>query len=297
MNAVAVRGLVKRYRGFDLGKLDFEVPEGYVAALIGPNGAGKTTLLKALLGLAPLDSGEVEILGFAMPGEELRAKEEIGFAPETPCLYERLTPIEMGALAGGFFRAWDGARYAELLGRLDVPPRKRIKELSKGAKMKCQLALALSHKARLLVLDEPAAGLDPEARLELLDLIRAEMELEGRTALISSHITSDLDKIADFFFVLRAGRIVLSGSRTDLEERLRLVRGDPGQAELLEKAAARGSFGLLGMERGPRGFTALVDGGEAAAAAIGGHAVTEAPRLEDLLVYGTKGESDAQAGR
>ncbi len=296
MNAIAVSGLVKRYRGFTLGGLDLELPEGYVGALIGPNGAGKTTLLKALIGLAPVDGGRIELLGLPMPAKDLEIKEELGFAPEQPCLFEGLTPLEMGELARPFFRGWDGKRYAELLARLSVEPRKRIKHLSKGAKMKCQLALALSRRARLLLLDEPAAGLDPEARRTVLDLVREEMEGEGRTALISSHITSDLDRIADYFFVLRGGKVALSGSRSDLEERLRLVRGDPAMAGRLEEACAAGRLGLLGLERGPAAFTALVDGAEAALAALDGRGLVERPRLEDLLVYGTKGGSDAQAG-
>jgi ABC-type multidrug transport system ATPase subunit len=153
----------------------------------------------------------------------LRIKAGVGFAPEAPCLFESLTPLEMGSLAGRFFASWDGRRYETLLARLGVEPRRWIKRLSKGAKMKCQL-----------------------------ELLREEMEKEGRTVLVSSHVTSDLDKIADCFHVLREGLLALSGSCADLTDRPRLVRGDEAGASLLEAAVREGKLALLGLARPPR---------------------------------------------
>lgn len=289
MNAVEIRGLCKTYKEFALRGVDLELGEGFVGALIGRNGAGKTTLIKCLLELARRDGGEIRICGLPIPERGLEARALVGFVPEVPCLHEKLTPLAMGRIVSRFFRLWDQKRFEFLLERLAVPAGRKIRELSKGGRTKCQFALAMSHGAKLIVMDEPAASLDPVARREILSIMQEELERDGVSILISSHITSDLDKIADYFFVLDSGSIAISGTRIDLSERYRLVKGGLGEAELLVESAKAGLVRLMGMERGPHAFAALVEGREGAWRHLDARFLVENPSLEDLLILGSQG--------
>ncbi|MDP3177408.1 MAG: ABC transporter ATP-binding protein [Spirochaetaceae bacterium] len=286
MNAIEINGLRKKYKDFRLEVESLELPEGYVGALVGRNGAGKTTLIKAILELVRRDSGEIRLLGLALPARSLEARAQVGFVPETLCLHETVTPRTMGRIVSRFFASWDGKRYDELLARLDIQADKKIKQLSKGQKMKCQVALALSHGARLLVMDEPAAGLDPIARREILAIMREELEREGLSILVSSHITSDLDRIADYFFVMDEGRVALSGTKVELAERYCLVKGGPAEAAVLERPDSAAGVRVLGIEKGTHGFAALVDGRREARRLLGESVVYENPGLEDVLALG-----------
>jgi len=286
MKAIEIRGLRKKYKGFSLDVGSLDLPEGYVGALVGRNGAGKTTLIKAMLELVRRDSGEIRLLGLDLPARSLEARSMIGFVPETLCLSETTTSRTMGRIVSRFFPTWDGKRFSQLLERLEVPADKRIKLLSKGQKMKCQVALALSHRSRLLVMDEPAAGLDPIARREILAILREELEREGLSILVSSHITSDLDRIADYFFVMDGGQVALAGTKVELAERYCLIKGGASEAEVLERPLSAAGIRVLGIEKGAYGFAALVDGRREARRLLGDSAVYENPGLEDMLALG-----------
>lgn len=274
--AVQTEGLTKRLGGFALQNLDIQVPRGTITGLVGANGAGKSTLLKLLLGLLAPDAGRIRLLGedALSHGPHLRAR--IGYVQESPTLPRLLRAPELGRMVAPFFPTWDDAAYQRSLDTFEVPSRTPFKDLSQGNRMKVSLALALAHHPELLILDEPTSGLDPLARRDLLDCLLEVVQDESRTVLFSTHITSDLDRVADQVAFLKGGRLLLAGPKDDLTEAWVLVKGG---AELLASEAGRAPAGgrrtALGVE--------LLCRAEA-----GGwppDALLERPRLEDLLYF------------
>ena len=218
--AVDMRGVTRRQGSFTLGPLDLTVPTGSVVGFVGPNGAGKTTTLKALLGIAPIDAGSIRVLG-APPGV---AMDRIGVALDSPTLAPGWTPRTAGRCLSRFHPHWDDERFTRLLSRFEVPAHTRVKDLSRGEGLKLSLALALAHAPELLVLDEPTSGIDPVARLDVLDVLRDFMVDPTHSILFSTHITSDLERIADRLHVIAEGRTVFEGSLDELGERWAIVR-------------------------------------------------------------------------
>ena len=210
--AAALHGVAKHYHGFTLGPLNLEIPAGSIVGLIGENGAGKTTLLKLLTGVNRPDAGTVELLSATPDDAAVRAK--IGVVFEDAYFYESLTPAQVGAsLRGIFGPAWDAGYFAALLEQFHLPPKKSIKELSRGMRMKLNLASALAHRPGLLVLDEATSGLDPAARSEILDILLDFIQDERRSVLLSSHITTDLEQIADTIAYLHHGQLLFAKNK------------------------------------------------------------------------------------
>ena len=274
--ALALRGVTVRVGGFALADVSFELPTGYVLGLLGPNGAGKTTAIRTLLGMLRPESGSVEVLGRTLPApDDLR--QDVGVVLDRPSLVEdwRLDDVERALRP--FYRRWDAARYAELLAGFGLDRRARVKALSRGMAMKLQIAVALSHDARLLLLDEPTSGLDPVARDELVGILGDYLVDEGRSVLFSTHITSDLERIADHLTLLRAGRVVRTGTRDDLLAAYRLVRGSA------EELPADGLVPLLGARRTPVGVEALVAADDVPL--LGPGVLVERPTLDQVVVH------------
>ncbi|UCC73732.1 MAG: ABC transporter ATP-binding protein [Gemmatimonadota bacterium] len=282
-----VDGLCKRYPGFALADVSFTLPRGYIMGLIGPNGAGKTTTLKLILGLLRRDDGAIRAFGLdpARQGAALRSR--IGFVHDEPHFYRHLTLTGNAALVARFYRSWEWETFRRLADAFELPLRKRFGALSHGNKTKFALALALSHRAELVVLDEPTSGLDPVFRRDLLDTLTELLQDERTSILFSTHITSDLERIADFITLIQNGRIVFSAAKDEILERWALVKGG---LELLERLP-RGYF--RGIHRGAHGFEALTDDVAAARRELGGSAVIEAATLDDLVLYTTESEPDA----
>jgi len=214
--AINMRGVSKQYYGFALDHIDFQVPKGCVVGLIGENGAGKTTLIKAALGLINIDEGDIRIQGRSMKDDEIGIKEEIGVVFDENSFPETLNLKTLHKIMPSIFRKWDAQRFEELAGRFGLPFDKKIKDFSKGMKMKLNIAAALSHDAKLLILDEATGGLDPVVRDEILDLFLEFMQEEDHSVLISSHITSDIEKIADYIAFIRNGKIVFFQNKDEL---------------------------------------------------------------------------------
>jgi len=274
--ALALHGVTVRVGSFALEDVSFELPTGYVLGLVGPNGAGKTTAIRTLLGMLRPESGRVEVLGRTLPApDDLR--QEIGVVLDRPSLVEdwRLDDVERALRP--FYRRWDADRYADLLAGFGLDRRAKVKALSRGMAMKLQIAVALSHDARLLLLDEPTSGLDPVARDELVGILGDYLVDEGRSVLFSTHITSDLERIADHLTLLRAGRVVRTGTRDDLLTAYRLVRGS---AEELPEA---GLVPLLGARRTPVGVEALVAADDVPL--LGPDVLVERPTLDQVVVH------------
>jgi len=276
--AIEVNGLTKSFGHFSLERVSFSLSRGHIMGLVGPNGAGKTTRVKLLLGLLRRDAGEVRLLGYDTLREAPEILPRLGFVLDTPCFYPHLKPAVFGQMVGRFYPTWDPARFHKLCREFELPLDRRIGRYSRGMKMKLALVLALAHDAELIVMDEPTAGLDPVFRRQLLERLAALIQDERRAVLFSTHITSDLERVADFITCLDQGRILFSSTRDEIHSRWALVRGG---GELLEP----GLLPLLrGVARGAFGFRALTDrAGEVRARLRDTDAVVERASLDDLM--------------
>ena len=235
--AVQIRALTRRQGSFTLGPLDLTVPTGSVVGFIGPNGAGKTTTLKALLGIVPSDSGSIRVLG-APPGH---AMDRIGVVFDSPALVPDWTPPVAARCLSRFHTHWDDQTFARLLARFEVPAHTCVKDLSRGQGLKLSLALALAHDPQLLVLDEPTSGIDPVARLDLLDVLRDFMVDPTHSVIFSTHITSDLERIADRLHLIARGRTVFEGSLDELGEQWAIMRAPLEDLDAAARAALVGA--------------------------------------------------------
>lgn len=222
-NALELQGVKKKYRDFTLDIEELVLERGYILGLIGRNGAGKSTTLKIAMNMVYPDSGQVKVLGRTQPFEELDIKRRVGYVEETPTFYEEMTIEWMARLVSGYFPTWDDNLYGSYLRKFDLNPKKRVKELSKGMKVKLALALALSHRPELLVLDEPASGIDPVVRRELLQEIGEVIKDDSRTVVFSSHITQDIEQIADYIAILESGSLVEYSDKESLLDRWKKV--------------------------------------------------------------------------
>ena len=275
--AAALHGVAKHYHGFTLGPLNLEIPAGSIVGLIGENGAGKTTLLKLLTGVNRPDAGTVELLSATPDDAAVRAK--IGVVFEDAYFYESLTPAQVGAsLRGIFGPVWDAGYFAALLEQFHLPPKKSIKELSRGMRMKLNLASALAHRPELLVLDEATAGLDPVVRGELLDLFLEFIQDERHSIVMSSHITADLEQIADSIAYLHNGQLLFQENKDDLLQEYGVLHcGEDVLTSLpagLVVFTRRGAYGCESLVRERRTVQELLP-----------EAVCDAARLDDIMRF------------
>lgn len=217
MNKLEIKNLSKSYGGFCLYKVSFEVKAGSAVGLIGENGAGKSTVIKSVLGVIRPDGGEIYLDGHYL-NDNPAFRKKLGYVLEDTGLPAELTLKEVSRVFGGMFSGWNEKRFLSLAARLELPADKRIKEFSKGMKMKAAISSALSYDTEALILDEPTSGLDPVARDGILDLLYDYRE-EGRAVLISSHITSDLEKLCDYIVYIHGGKVVLGGEKDELLRR------------------------------------------------------------------------------
>lgn len=234
-NALTVSGLTKKYKDFTLSDISFAVPQGTIVGLIGENGAGKSTIMNAILGLIHKDAGAVTIFGKREQEIDFSARNQIGVVFDRGNFPEGLTPKALNGLLKNVYSAWDEALYFSSLKKLSLPADKKIKSFSKGMKMKLAIIVSLSHHARLLILDEPTSGLDPIMRDDILDLFLDFVQSEDHSILVSSHITSDLEKIADYIVFIHEGRLVFSKPKEELLESYGIVKCGAAQFAALDK--------------------------------------------------------------
>ena len=286
-SAIRLDAVVRTQGSFTLGPLDMTVPVGMVTGFVGPNGAGKTTTIKAMLGMVGIDAGSIGVLDGA-PGAR---RDRIGVVLDAVALPREWTAVSAARNLERFYPDWDRDLLDDLLTRLDVPARVKIKDLSRGQGVKLQLALALAHRPELLILDEPTSGLDPVARLEVLDILRDFLVAEGRTVLFSTHITSDLERIADHLHIIGAGRTRFAGTLPDLVEQWAMARG-PVSALTPEAEAV-----LTGTRRNGAGaFSGLIR--TADTAVFGPDVLIEPPSIDEAVVAMTRGpEPDRRSAR
>ncbi len=217
-NAIEIDGLTKKYDGFTLDNISFNVPKGSIMGFIGQNGAGKTTTINSLLNIIKKDSGTIRILGLDNEKDEIAIKEQIAAVFDELPFHDQLNANHISIILRDIFKEWDNEKYFEYLDRFALPRKKKIGQFSKGMKMKLQIAAALSHNAKLLIMDEATTGLDPVVRNEILDIFLEYLQDENHSILMSSHITSDLEKIADSVTFIDKGKLLLTGYKDDILE-------------------------------------------------------------------------------
>ncbi len=237
--ALEIDRLCKKYARFALQNVTLGIPRGSVVGIVGENGAGKSTTIKAVLGLVGYDSGTIEILGQSATGHERALKQRLGVVLEDCEFPPFYRAKEIDKLLATAYPAWNSAQFMCYLEHFRIDPAKKLSEYSTGMRKKLAIAAALSHEAELLLLDEPTSGLDPIAREEVLDLLWEFMQNDRHSVLLSSHITSDLDKIADSIVFLHEGRVLLSATRDELQDALGLLRCSAETLSMLSPDAVR----------------------------------------------------------
>ena len=280
MNAIALNHICKSFGTFAIDDLTLEVPEGTICGLVGENGAGKSTTIRLLMNALRPDSGTATVLGVDTASPEfLAVKEDIGVVMDEAYFPEVLSAAQVGRVMARTYRRWDDVQYRQFLDRFELPEKKAFKDYSRGMRMKLAIAVALSHRPRLLVLDEATAGLDPIVRDEVLDLFSDFTRQEDHSILISSHILSDLEKLCDYIAFLHQGKLLFCEEKDALLDRYAIFAGTADQAESLEADAVVGRE-----DRGYGGVRCLVrrDG-------VPATLTLERPTVEDVILFLVKG--------
>lgn len=278
-----VKDLVKRYRAFTLDHVSFSLPKGSILGLIGENGAGKTTTLKLILNLIRKEGGTVSLFGMDPVRQERQVKEQIGVVLDESYFHDTLTPKDVAAGLRRIYPGWDDGLFERYLRRFSLPKGQAIKEFSRGMKKKLSIASALGHRPRLLILDEATSGLDPVVRSEILDVFLDFIQDEEHSILLSSHITSDLEKIADYLVFLHKGRVVFEEPKDDLLQRYGVLRCGEDVFARLERSQR------VGYRRSRFGYEVLVRD-RAALRRRFPSAVVDAATIEDIMLFYVRGE-------
>lgn len=274
--ALEIKDLTKKYKDFTLDGVSFKIEQGTVMGLIGQNGAGKTTIIKLIMNMIKRDGGEIKVCGLDNLTDEIAVKNKIGFVSDECYLFYNSNMANVGKSCAAVFDNWDGERFFSLLRKWDISEKKKIAAMSKGTQTKAMLAVAMSHGAELLILDEPTAGLDPVARIEILDLLREFVADGKRSVLFSTHITGDLDKIADVITLIIGGRIRESMSIDMIEDKYAVISGSNS---ILTKSNEAYTIGVRKLSTG---FEALVK--RADLPKFEGASVRN-PNVENLLTF------------
>lgn len=282
-NILEVSSLSKHYDGFQLNDINFTIPKGYIMGLIGPNGSGKTTTIKCILNMVKKNSGSIQIFGFDHIEHEQAIKKEIGVVFDTNYFVAEWNMKQVEASLALFYDQWNSEKFRKMLERFRIEPSKKVQELSKGMQMKLMIACAFSYDAKLLILDEPTSGLDPVSRDELLNILAEYIEDGEHSVLFSTHITSDLDKIADYITFINFGECIFTGGKDEFIDLYRIVRG--GKEELNEKYKKL----LIGLREYSTGYEALI---KTTDLAYYPNMMGEAATIDDIIIFINKGGID-----
>lgn len=289
MNVIEIKNVTKDYGDFKLDNISFEVPEGSVCGFIGQNGAGKTTTIKAILDVINADEGEIFVFGRDMKNDSAKLREDIGVVFDEMGFHEFMTGKDINIMMKNIYRNWDEKAYFDYLKRFSLPIKKQCGSFSRGMRMKLQIAVALSHNAKLLIMDEPTSGLDPIVRNEMLQIFREYVVEEDHTILLSSHITGDLEKLADEVVFINGGKIVLAGNKDDILEKHGLLK-----CKKEELKNIRESF-IVNAQPGTFGIEVLVNDRNACIKLYPGMVIEQASLEDIMLFYVNKSASGANA--
>lgn len=277
-----IHNLCKNYDDFSLRNINMTLEKGTLTGFIGPNGAGKTTTIKSILNIIKPDNGKITVLGMDSVTNDLEIKSKLGIVLDDGHFYEDLTMRKMKSLIAPMYPLWNDNTYQFYMKKFELPESKKIKDLSRGMRMKYALVLALSHGADFFILDEPTSGLDPLVRNELLEILKDIVFEDNKTVLMSTHITSDLDKIADYLFFIFDGAIILQGEKDDIKDQHAIVKGDT--AALLPDYENH----FVGINKSPYGFEGLTDNKAALKKVLPDKTAYEVPSIEDIMLYYTR---------
>lgn len=279
MNAIEIKNLCKAYKGFEINNMNLTLPGGYIMGLVGENGAGKSTTIKLILNMVNKDSGSITILGRDNSDNFELTKEDIGVVLDEVGFSSFFTAKDIDKIMSYTYKNWSSEQFYAYLKRLSLPDNKKFKDLSRGMKMKLGIAVALSHDAKLLILDEATNGLDPVVRDEVTDLFMEFTRDENHSILISSHIVSDLEKICDYIAFMHKGKIILCEEKDKLREDYAVIRCTEQQLSELNQSA------VMGARKNSYGVTAAVRRNEIPAG-FDASPIT----VEELFVFMLKGE-------
>jgi len=283
-NIIEIRDLQKKYDDkFELGKIDITIPKGIIVGLIGENGAGKTTLLKSILNIINIDSGEIKIFGKDLKKAEQEIKEDIGVVLDNMFFPELLTAKDINSTMKDIYKTWDSQLYFSYLKDFDLPVNKSLKNMSKGMRKKLEIATALAHKPKLLILDEPTSGLDPVVRNEVLDIFLKFIENEEHSILLSTHITSDLENIADEIIFIDKGKKVLQKSRDEIIDNYAILKCNIDHFDKIDKKD------IIAYKKTKYSYEILVNNKEQARKKYN-DCVMDKITLEELMLLIIKGE-------
>lgn len=275
----------KKFKDFSFKNVSFTLPKGFIMGFIGHNGAGKTTTIKLILNMLSKDSGEIKVFGKDNIKHEAEIKEKIGVVMDSPFYVEDWSLLEVEKALVPFYSTWDSQRYHKCLNDFSLDTKKKVKELSRGMKMKLMIASALSHNAELLILDEPTSGLDAVARAELMEILSTFISDENKAVLFSTHITTDLEKIADYITFINNGKILYSDTKDNLLERHIIVKGGLGILSESQKKL------IIGYREYNVGFEGIID--KKALNGFPRQLITERCNLDEIVVsFNVGGKKD-----
>ncbi len=277
-NVLELKEVCKDYGDFKLNKVSFSVPEGCICGFIGQNGAGKTTTIRLILDSIRRDEGEIFVFGKEIRKEDCAIKEDIGVVYAEMGFHDFMSPKDINTMMKNIYKGWEEETFFEYLKRFSLPAKKKCGQFSRGMQMKLQIAVALSHGAKLLLMDEPTSGLDPIVRNEILQIFQEYVMDEHKTVLLSSHITGDIERIADMVVFIDHGRIVLSGNKDEILEKHGILRCKKEDAEKLDSADCVSSRSYA------YGTEVLVKNRELCAAKYP-HMVMDQCSLEEIMLF------------
>ena len=281
--AIKIEGLMKSYEKFSLDHITMEVPKGSIVGLVGANGAGKTTLIKCILGIVKKDAGEIYVDGEKLEDKDPNWKNQVGMVLAESNFHETMNAYQIGRIMENIFCQWDAGLYEKYLEEFKLEPKKLIKDYSRGMKMKLQIAVALSHKAKILIFDEATSGLDPLVRDDLLDILLEYIQDEEHTVLLSSHIISDLEKVSDYIAFIQNGKLLFVENKDDILYRYGVGKCSKEDYSTLDKE------GIMRLRRGALGYEFLIRDRQEFMRSYP-DLVVDAPDIEEVLLLLEKGE-------
>ena len=279
-NVLEISNVTKDYKKFKIDNISFNLPKGYIMGFIGANGAGKTTTIKLILNMIKRESGEIKVFDLDNIREEENIKEQIGVVFDE-CYYLddwKLNDVEKAV--GMFYKNCNSSIYEKYLKEFNLARDKKVKDLSRGMRMKLMIAVAFSHEAKLLILDEPTSGLDPVARDEFLDILRDYIEDEEKSVIFSSHITSDIEKIADYITYINNGKIIFTGEKDEFLEKYCIIKG--GKEDITESQKKE----IIGLRMHSTGFEGLIELKKAVG--FSSKVIIEKASLDEIMIYMNK---------
>ncbi|MEA0562839.1 MULTISPECIES: ABC transporter ATP-binding protein [Lysinibacillus] len=282
-SVIELQHIQKSFKGFQIKDLSINVKKGFVTGFIGGNGAGKSTTIKMIMNLLQQDSGTISIFGKSYKKHEKEIKERIGFVYDENIFYENITLNDMKRIIKPAYKNWDDKAFQQYIEQFELPLNKNMKTFSKGMKMKASLAIALAHHAELIIMDEPTSGLDPIFRRELLNILHELMQDEEKTIFFSTHITTDLDRIADYITFIHQGEHIFTKEFYKIEEDYAVVKGT---LDLLDRETEQE---FVSIRKTNSGFEALANEKHRIKTIFGDTVVVEKPTLEDIMYYTKKG--------